>query len=483
MNNEYSKSIPIRPQLPLTKRHKRWNKNTDNDETEITVNKLFIPLNNSVDISSSNSSIIENVDDLMNSTISFQFNMTTLEVYSGENTTMHNSLLRQNLTELNQTDDQTTISIIENVLQDNKTDTNDTMFSPKMFNELIYIDLIDSQTFASNITDIYHIITNDKNESITNEINNLPNEFQTSSFPIMFNQTINDVEPTIVTTHLDYTTTSYNITDNNQTYEWGLLFNDKTETIPNNQTYEWGLLFNDKTEMSSSNDSSTIATSNEFTINSNIIDQDMNMNNTKLIIDDINQNFNETFVLSLKSINTSICDRSCQCLKQCPYGFEILNDTCVCQPSCQNYQCFGNDTCIITDKGQPLCQSENDTEHDHSTRCYQPRDAGYHDINIQYHNRWYYNPDQDTCHLFVYRGLGGNENNFETLHECHLECIICAPLPDSGECLGHITMWYYDKKNSECTQFEYSGCKGNQNKFLKKEQCIDTCINRILNLK
>ncbi|CAF2755007.1 unnamed protein product [Rotaria sp. Silwood2] len=133
MNNEYSKSIPIRPQLPLTKRHKRWNKNTDNDETEITVNKLFIPLNNSVDISSSNSSIIENVDDLMNSTISFQFNMTTLEVYSGENTTMHNSLLRQNLTELNQTDDQTTISIIENVLQDNKTDTNDTMFSPKIY--------------------------------------------------------------------------------------------------------------------------------------------------------------------------------------------------------------------------------------------------------------------------------------------------------------------------------------------------------------
>jgi hypothetical protein len=55
--------------------------------------------------------------------------------------------------------------------------------------------------------------------------------------------------------------------------------------------------------------------------------------------------------------------------------------------------------------------------------CYQPRDAGYHDTNIRYHNRWYYNPDQDTCHLFVYRGLGGNRNNFQTLNECHLECI------------------------------------------------------------
>jgi hypothetical protein len=42
---------------------------------------------------------------------------------------------------------------------------------------------------------------------------------------------------------------------------------------------------------------------------------------------------------------------------------------------------------------------------------------------MRYYNRWYYNPDQDECHLFVYRGLGGNENNFQTLHECHLECI------------------------------------------------------------
>lgn len=57
------------------------------------------------------------------------------------------------------------------------------------------------------------------------------------------------------------------------------------------------------------------------------------------------------------------------------------------------------------------------------TRCYQPRHSGYHDIQIEYYNRWYYNPDQNACHLFVYRGLGGNENNFKTLRDCHLECI------------------------------------------------------------
>ena len=56
-------------------------------------------------------------------------------------------------------------------------------------------------------------------------------------------------------------------------------------------------------------------------------------------------------------------------------------------------------------------------------RCYQPRDAGYHDESMGYHDRWYYHPDQDMCHHFIYRGLGGNENNFLTLNECHLECI------------------------------------------------------------
>ncbi len=119
---------------------------------------------------------------------------------------------------------------------------------------------------------------------------------------------------------------------------------------------------------------------------------------------------------------------------------------------------------------------------------------------MRYYNRWYYNPDQDTCHLFVYRGLGGNENNYQTLHDCHVECIsmfffvvekrtdylvnilACAPSPDPGECLGYISMWYYDYKKKQCLQFKYLGCKGNENKFLRKQDCIDTCVTRILNL-
>ncbi|CAF1004858.1 unnamed protein product [Adineta ricciae] len=193
------------------------------------------------------------------------------------------------------------------------------------------------------------------------------------------------------------------------------------------------------------------------------------------------QDLNISANLTSKEAATPLCDSSCQCLKECLYGFEILNDTCLCTPPCQNYPCFGTDECVITEEGHPHCEPANGTEHDRPTRCYQPRDAGYHDTDIRYHNRWYYHPDQDTCHLFVYRGVGGNENNFLSLHECHLECITCGPSSDRGECLGRIDMWYYDNKSRECRQFEYSGCKGNENKFLKKEQCTATCIDRLAN--
>jgi hypothetical protein len=43
-------------------------------------------------------------------------------------------------------------------------------------------------------------------------------------------------------------------------------------------------------------------------------------------------------------------------------------------------------------------------------------------------------------------------------------------------------MWYYDYQKNQCLQFEYSGCKGNENKFLRKQDCIDTCVTRIINL-
>ncbi len=278
----------------MIKRLRRWNKNGDNDEVEIPLNETVLSVNNSDDITSlnsimnstlsnveiieSNSSFIENVDNLINST-----SMTTFEIYSDENITINYSLLRQNLTELNQT----IVSIIEDILQDNKTNMNESILSSTVFNEPI---------------DINPMITNDKNESQTDQID-------------IFSQTTNQIEPTTAIILLNYT----HITENNQTNSWDLLFNDKTETV----------LFND---------SLMVTTNDELIINSNISQKDAIIPSQEIYINDteiILIETNDTSILSSKSVSIPICDSSCQCLNECPYGFEILNDTCLCDPPCK----------------------------------------------------------------------------------------------------------------------------------------------------
>ncbi|CAF4343197.1 unnamed protein product, partial [Rotaria socialis] len=263
-NSEYSKS------KPLMKQQQRDIRQIENDKIATALGKLFRSLNQTVDTSSlepttissllieSNLSMIESFHDFFNPTNSSQVNETILEISSTENAVSDYSLVQRNLTE----ESQIALSTIDKILQDNQTDAHD------------------------------------KNESTTiDQINILPQE--------KYNQNIDEIERITSTIPLDDTTMSYNATDNNQTHEWGLLFNDKSETI-------------------SYNDSSASTTSDEFAINSN-----------EIIINTKKLSTNETSILSLQSINISICDRSCQCLKQCPHGFAILNGTCLCNSPCQ----------------------------------------------------------------------------------------------------------------------------------------------------
>jgi hypothetical protein len=290
MKNDNIKSESIHPQLPLVKRLRRWTINGDNDEVEIPFDQS---VNNSDEDSSLhtlvnstvlnlktidvNSSITEHFDAFIISTMAF-------EIPLNENTTIKYPLLRQDLTELNQTDDQTTISIIDEVLQDNKTDIT---FSSTL-----------SETLATNMTDINPF------ESVTDRIDNQTNEVESSSVPIILKQITDHIEP---------------------------MFSNATE---DNQTNGWGL---------SLNDSSPITISNESIINSNIsqkdaiitIDQEISLNDTGIILIETIQNSTESSFVSSKSSTIPICDSSCLCSKECPYGFEILNDTCLCDPPCK----------------------------------------------------------------------------------------------------------------------------------------------------
>ncbi|XP_052789102.1 uncharacterized protein LOC128223771 [Mya arenaria] len=51
--------------------------------------------------------------------------------------------------------------------------------------------------------------------------------------------------------------------------------------------------------------------------------------------------------------------------------------------------------------------------------CLLEKDAGYGDRIV---GRYFYDATSRTCKRFAYFGMGGNQNRFETLHQCHTEC-------------------------------------------------------------
>lgn len=61
---------------------------------------------------------------------------------------------------------------------------------------------------------------------------------------------------------------------------------------------------------------------------------DVTQNETSTVIFDDNEYSNETLSLLPTTTAKPICDQSCQCSRKCPYGFEILNNTCQCDPPC-----------------------------------------------------------------------------------------------------------------------------------------------------
>lgn len=59
--------------------------------------------------------------------------------------------------------------------------------------------------------------------------------------------------------------------------------------------------------------------------------------------------------------------------------------------------------------------------------------------------------------------------DFESARQiCHLE-------PEAGSCRGIYKRFYYDPSHQSCREFEYGGCRGNQNNFLTSEICMSSC--------
>lgn len=52
---------------------------------------------------------------------------------------------------------------------------------------------------------------------------------------------------------------------------------------------------------------------------------------------------------------------------------------------------------------------------------------------------------------------------------------VCSMEVDIGSCRGLYKRFYYNPSTQSCREFEYGGCRGNQNNFLTSELCMTSC--------
>ncbi|CAB3398665.1 unnamed protein product [Caenorhabditis bovis] len=98
--------------------------------------------------------------------------------------------------------------------------------------------------------------------------------------------------------------------------------------------------------------------------------------------------------------------------------------------------------------------------------------------------RWTYTASSARCSQFTYSGCGGNRNRFATEHICQQTCKgmkpsadprFCSFPPSTGSCNQLRYQWFYNQTRGTCDQFLYGGCDGNANRFETFDVCQKTC--------
>ncbi|XP_054714370.1 papilin-like isoform X2 [Uloborus diversus] len=98
--------------------------------------------------------------------------------------------------------------------------------------------------------------------------------------------------------------------------------------------------------------------------------------------------------------------------------------------------------------------------------------------------KWFFDISYGACSRFWYGGCKSNGNNFDTVEECENICVkpegpeVCLLPKVPGSCDGKVPSWYYDAGSKTCEAFTYSGCLGNNNRFVSKQACESKCISK-----
>lgn len=97
--------------------------------------------------------------------------------------------------------------------------------------------------------------------------------------------------------------------------------------------------------------------------------------------------------------------------------------------------------------------------------------------------RYFFNIDTGRCETFEFGGCGGNDNNFLTKEKCEESCLVSedkdpCELPEApGPCRGLVSRYLYDPEIHGCRHFFYGGCFGNANNFRSMAECKSRCQN------
>lgn len=60
------------------------------------------------------------------------------------------------------------------------------------------------------------------------------------------------------------------------------------------------------------------------------------------------------------------------------------------------------------------------------------------------------------------------KNNYIFLDVCQLPQV-------HGPCKAAHRRWYYDSSSRDCREFLYGGCRGNENRFMTRAECLIRC--------
>ncbi|CAK9814021.1 Ppn [Anthophora quadrimaculata] len=141
--------------------------------------------------------------------------------------------------------------------------------------------------------------------------------------------------------------------------------------------------------------------------------------------------------------------------------------------------CLGNANKFKTrEECEELCVTPDDLD-----PCEQPKEQGPCQGNF---TKWYYNAESQACEQFQYGGCKGNDNNFVTEVACHQQCLQPGKTRDScllpraeGNCGEKQSRWYFDPSENRCMPFYYTGCGGNKNNFESRAACETDCPTKI----